>query len=559
MDDEPMATATAAEPVRESDARFVETKLHRAWRKERRFHHARGLCHFLLWALALILVDWLVDWLFLIPGYGRVLLLAINVAALAWVLYHYWWRHLRRYSAVRTALQVERRHPELQSLLVSFVQLGEGSDPGHASPSLIRALRRQALEVTRPLDFREIVSFGELKRIFALSSAIVLFFAAISVNWSEHLEVLARRMFDPASHARYPTETQIPWVTPSLVCQQGDAVTLGALAAGVIPEQGSLHMKPAEGPWEQLLLPKVEDQLFSYRFQEVYQSFRFYVRLGDARTDEHEVLVVPPPRIVATAVTLELPQYAGGGTKQLDYLNLEVPQGTTVTWTLTCDMPLASAEMILEDTVPRTMDLADGGRVASLTMRPGESFSYRFRWTEDAHGYIFEEDVRYYVQIVPDSEPQVEIAKPAEDAKATVNKTLTVLYLARDDYGLGDAWIVYWLKDQEEHKVPLGRLDPQLDEHKAVRKLRDDIQGLQVGHELHYTIEVSDNHDGDEGPHLARAQVRRLFIVSQEEYLEYIRELRKKRLAEIRGMHEQELEASTKVDTLQKDAPQPPE
>jgi len=112
---------------------MVEAKLRKAWRKERRYYHGDGLAHFLVWLLALVFVDLTVDWLFLLPGTGRLILLGINLAALGWVLWHYWLRHLRPYDPVRVALQVERMHPELESLLVSYVQLsGDSAEAAHA-------------------------------------------------------------------------------------------------------------------------------------------------------------------------------------------------------------------------------------------------------------------------------------------------------------------------------------------------------------------------------------------------------------------------------------------
>ena len=44
--------------------------------------------------------------------------MGINAATLAVVLHRYWWRHLRKYDPVRVALEFERKHPELNSLLV---------------------------------------------------------------------------------------------------------------------------------------------------------------------------------------------------------------------------------------------------------------------------------------------------------------------------------------------------------------------------------------------------------------------------------------------------------
>ena len=134
-----MSTDAIAQPEGPRPAaETVEQKLRRAWRKEIRYHCGDGLAHLLVWALSLILIDLLVDWLFLIPGYGRMLLLAVNLVALGWVAYYYWLRFLTRFDPVRVALQVERQHPELESRLVSYVQLtGDAPETAHASPSLV--------------------------------------------------------------------------------------------------------------------------------------------------------------------------------------------------------------------------------------------------------------------------------------------------------------------------------------------------------------------------------------------------------------------------------------
>ncbi len=60
----------------DTSPQLVEGKLRRAWRKGRRFHHAQGLAHFLMWLVAMVPVDLLIDRLFLVPGSGRLALLA---------------------------------------------------------------------------------------------------------------------------------------------------------------------------------------------------------------------------------------------------------------------------------------------------------------------------------------------------------------------------------------------------------------------------------------------------------------------------------------------------
>src|ERR1035437_8710616 len=114
----------------------IHVKLRKAWRKERRFVHTRGLCSMLLWAVALVLMDFVIDWLFLSStavgdfgsAVGRLALLAIDLAVLAFIAWRRWLRLLRGFDPVRVALQGENRHPELKSLLVSYIQL-EGPLP----------------------------------------------------------------------------------------------------------------------------------------------------------------------------------------------------------------------------------------------------------------------------------------------------------------------------------------------------------------------------------------------------------------------------------------------
>jgi len=536
----------------EAETAALLARLRRAWKKEQHFHHTRGLCFLVVWLIALVVLDLVVDWLFLIPGYGRWVLLGINAAVVAWVVWHHWLRYLRRYDPVRTALKVERRHPELRSLLVSFVQLrDDAATARYASPALIRAVRRQTIEYTRPIDFREIVSYRELRRIFTLAACVVAFFAVISVNWSGHLRVLAYRLLHPEARIGYPTRTKIEAITGNISVQQGRDVTLEVRAGGLVPREGSLYVKPRNGAWERLrLAPADAPNRFAYTFEEVYQSFEYRVRLGDASSEVYAVNVVPPPRILQAEVTLTYPAYAGQKPRTLDVLNLEVPEGTRIAWRLRCDRPLEAAEMVRDEDQAEPLELSEDGTVASLTLEADASFSYQFRWTERQHHYRYEEDVHYFVQVVPDTAPQVEILRPLEDIKATTRKTLTILFQARDDYGLSKANIVYSLNGGEERTRPIGGVEGRLVETNVSWKLADSIPDLKVGDIITYYVQVFDNHDSAEGPYSGVSQTRRVYIVSVPEYLRYMAERRRKLVAEIRELHTQETDAAEEIEKV---------
>ncbi|MFP6887043.1 MAG: hypothetical protein VB997_05750, partial [Opitutales bacterium] len=153
----------------ESDVSSIEKKLLEAWRQEQRFFNLRGGARFLIWLVALLLVDFVIDWQIFFrerweaPG---ILLLLLNLAVLGWVLWHEWLRHRKHYNSVRVALEVENKHPELRSVLVSFTQLKDvDAEEVQASPALLNAMLEQAISLTRPLDFREVVDFRQLKNL----------------------------------------------------------------------------------------------------------------------------------------------------------------------------------------------------------------------------------------------------------------------------------------------------------------------------------------------------------------------------------------------------------
>ncbi len=724
-----MTTPSAQHIDAQRQRKLIDRKLRRAWHKERRYHHFRAACQVALWAVALILIDFGLDWLLRLPYYGRVMLLAFNGAVLAWALWHHWLRYLRRYDPVRVALQVEARNPELESLLVSFVQLREKEgEAAYASPQLLDAMRRQAGEATAPLDFKRIISYTQLRRIGLVSLAAVLFFTAISINWRDYFHALVIRLINPAANVDYPTRTQIVEITGDLVVQQGERVVIEVRAEGQVPQEGKLLVRPVDGEWERLPLLQNEPRQFACRFPDVYQSFDYRVKIGDDESRRHRVVVVPPPQIVDTSVIVKFPQYTGGQTSEKDTLNVQAPERTEITWQLTLDQPLAEAELILDSPgfipqleqgsvrgidweiwkpipgsdvknltnhqkfqqpadetrhldrfqiadnvgdnygtrvrgylVPPTsgayrfylnsddgsvlylspsthpdakrkiaelkdvrpkgdftslaeqksgpielkanrpyyiealhkegpgadymavawsgpgidgrqvisgkhlmpwqgeevgpqpglkMKLDETGRVASLSGMIEASFGYRFRWTEKRHGYQYDEDVQYDVLATPDTPPQVELAHPSDDIKATTRKTMSLRYRANDDYGIARAWLVWQLNDGQEKRVELDSYAKPVVEDTKRLKLAEIIPGLAEGDTLTYSVEVTDNRNGGRDAQTARSTVRNMYIVSIAEYQQSIYERMADMTREVRNVHRVEVEGEQEVESI---------
>jgi len=542
----------------------IEKKLRSAWRKKQLFFNAKGLGYLLVCVVGLILANLLIDWLFLLPGYGRVILLLIDIGVLGWILYRQWLCYLERYNSFQIALQIEKKYPELKSALVSYVQLSvpdESSEP-LISTQLIEATRRQADNIVKELDFGAIVNFKKLMRLSALAVGAAILFTLVSLSVPRFISILFYRMSNPSANLTYPTRTKIQFITGDVTIRQGEPVELIAQCQGEIPEEGTLFVKFAEGNRERLKFAQGGKRKFTYKFDEVFREFSYYVHLGDATSKTYWVKVVSQPLLIQQKVRLQYPSYTGMKPEEVDSLNLKVPEGTEIQWLLKTDVPLSEASILKEENETRNtslipMNLESDGQSMNCTLKAVLSFIYSFRWQVRSHDFLFDDKVNYTVDVIPDAAPEVRIVRPqartparAEREKATVGKTLHLTFQATDKYGLKEAWVAYSVNEGAEQKYPLGSLKGNSIEKEVKWKLKDSIPELKEGDEVTCAIEVVDNCEVREPNYSSSDQIY-ISIVSVDEYLTYIAEKRKLLRQEIESLYEEEDEAHDKVKSLE--------
>ncbi len=549
----------------------LDAKLSQAWRREQGFHHLRGLAHIVVWIIGLIHLDLLLDWLparldwFVLPGWARFGLLLLNLAVLAWVVYRYWIRDLSRYDPVRAALQVERLHPHLNSLLVSYVQLnGYAPGPVHGSPRMILAARGQATEAAGPLDFGGIVDFRRLRPLLAAAASALLLFAIGLSFFGGYYRVLFIRLIDPRSTLAYPTRTQIGEHTKDLSVPQGRPFHLWVEVSDVIPDEGTLFVK-YDTRWERVALVPEEMtgegsqkiRRFSHQAPKAVQSFRYYFRTGDARTEEYQVTVIPPPRIVSPLVRLTYPAYTGLQPSEEEALNLDVPEGTAIEWRLGLDQALDAAQMALDNGTTLSLKIdPENPQLAVLNQTAEESFAYQFHWKSRGFG-DYADHVRYSVRVRPDEGPRVEVLKPRRpQEKGLVAKTINLLFQATDDYGLGKAWVVYRHNDGDEQRIELEPLgDKQTRFAYPWKPSAKHTPDLKEGDLIEYVVEVSDNREGKAGPNRTRSKPMQLRVVSRAEYDEYRAQMEKLGFQDVTEVQVDETKSGEIVKTLKEAKP----
>ena len=542
----------------------IEQQLRAAWKQERRFIHMRGLCRSVIWLVLLVFLGLLIDWGVLfkarIHTSVSVLLGLIGLGTLAWVVYREWWRHLRPFDATRVALEVEAKHPELMSSLSSYTQMDTMVSDSQASPQLIEAMRDFAVQSARKLTFTDIVDFAQIKKLAIYACAALLLAGAMSVQWSEYLGAMARRV--TGQGADYPIRTQLVEISGDLVVAQGNPVDIEVKAGGVIPSTAVLHVRPKgeSGGWTEMPMDKLANG-FTFRraLESPDRDLQYYITMGDYRSEAFDVVVVAAPRLEQVQVHVEHPAYLDRPAITSDQLNQEVPEGSRIRWELKSDMPVENLSVLIGDErIEATV--ANNGTDITFTLPAERNFTYTFEWTEGTSGKAFTfEDVQYSVKTIKDNRPRITFEGRPPQGIATVNKTANIAWQAKDDYGLGEVYLVYTLTKQGQSEDAVPQRIAIKDGKGRTRASEtftwapgEAIPDLKPGIDINYYLETADlkPNNGEEGGRVARSPVKKLSIVTKEAYVTWFRRELATRNDAVTGVFKNELEVSQKVKEL---------
>ena len=519
--------------------KVLATRLKAVWRRQQRLHQTGGLLAFCRWGLVVFLIGMVADWLLGLPVAGRVLILGALLGVALYMAWRAGWGQLRRFDASRAALQVEKHHGGLESLLVTAVQLAKPGSAAGASEAMREKTCRAAEETAASLHPEKTVSYSGLRRPALLALAPVLALAVFTIINGPFLAAGFGRIFTPWLAFEYPTKTQLMIEGGDRVVKEGESLRLFATLSGEVPDKATLVLRTGKGEPRERSLP-VTDRTCEYSIEAVFRSFDYRISAGDAKSAWHSVRVISSPRIERAEVSLGFPEYTQRPAETVDALTLTVPEGTRIKWTLALDRAVSSAELRPAGDEVQPMQISPDGRSVTMERVAAGSRSYSFGWVDKEHQFAFSSP-SHYLQVAPDQAPGVDLTSPDRNLYATLGRKIDLAYRCRDDHGIGEAAIAYRVNKTGEVKVPIPA--PKLSDGSEVRvdwSYRDALPDLAVGDSLSLAIELADRYPGPQGPHRARSEGRRVQFLSKEDYLAQIEKEKRRLLAQVRGIYREE-------------------
>jgi hypothetical protein len=528
----------------------LESCVRAVWRRAQRKHFSAGLLAMCRWIVPLFLVGMAIDWFAHLPSAGRAVVLLILVVVSFIKAWKRGWRHLRRFDATRTALQIEKQHGGLESLLVTAVQFGKSKPPSGTSEALWDVTRSKAQNAARDLKPRKIVTFRALRgpvRVTLILAGVML---AIGVFNGPFLAAGLARIFNPWLEISYPTYTMLDLGVGDMVVKEGETAQIVIGVSGVVPDKAKLFLRTGEGRPREMELEIIDDSC-EYTIASPSRDFSYRIKAGDARSDWHQVRVINAPRIEQVQVGLEFPAYLERSAESVEALTLTVPQDTRLHWDLTLDRPIREAVLNRDGKEPLALQVTGAGRQVVIEEEVEASRGYSFSWVEKEHGFDFTSP-RYYLQVASDQAPRVELTSPESNLVAMIGRPLRLAIRVQDDHGIGSTAVVYRVNQRDETAVELN-LSPQSGQGQQPIDwdYRETLPDLKIGDTVSFTLEVSDRYPGQNGPHVVRSETRRMIFLSKEDYLEQIQKKKDRLLSRVQTAYRQQRAAFDSVRSLE--------
>ena len=518
----------------------LESRLRKVHRREQGLNLTMGLLSLCNWIVILFLVVFAIDWLIRLPAFVRMIVLVPLLVFPIVVAWRSGWRVFKPwFNFPRTALKVEDHYQNFESLLVSGVQLSGAKAVSGASTAMAARTVEQANEAANEVDIGEVVSFNRIGvpgLLGCLLLASLCMFAAINFPL---FKTAATRLFMPWVAIEYPTRTQIDVEDGERIVKEGEGLRLVANISGEIPDSAKIFLRTGKGKPRARALA-ITGGVCEYEAQTVFRSFDFRISAGDAHSPWQTVRVISAPRIERADVTLEFPEYTQRPDETVEALTLIVPEGTMIKWKLSLDRAVDKAEFRPAEGETQSLDIGADGRSVTMQQMASESRAYSFGWVGKEHGFAFSSP-RHYLQVAPDRAPSVNLTSPSGNLFATLERNLDFAFRARDDHGIGEAFISYRFNKSGAEKVALPA--PELSDGSEQRidwNYRDALPDLAIGDTVSFAVELADRYPGPDGPHRVRSDARRVQFLSKEDYLAQIEKQKRRLLNQIRIIYREE-------------------
>ncbi len=501
----------------------VMLRLRRLSRRLRSYALISGLAVFMVIAMAASMIQLGLDYTLRLRMDMRAAMLGAVVVCLAIVAWRRIWVPLRfRFGLGDIACLIERRHPQLHSLIISAVQFagGEVGEPQSNSRELMREVVEQAGRRADEVDFEHVLNHrparqGMVTIIAVIAVAVTSFLTqpAVMGMWFDRNVLLSDREWPKRTHLRVHLKDGY------LRGARGDDLELQATAEGQVPRHVDITVEYASGKIARDSLIAVGQRSFRYTFSRVDDDFRFRLTGGDDETRWFESALADRPVVEELTVRVNPPAYTG-----MDPVTLppgqhaaEVLAGSDVSLSIRTNKDVQTAELM---SAANLIGPADGtGRHWTIAFVPDSTQTFHFKLVDELQ-LEDKSPLRISIRVIKDDAPRVRFRITGVSDIVTPQAVLPIEMSFADTYGLAAAEMMYALSRDEMNveTVEIAEFVPGMT--KLDVNLDWPLGPITVvpGERLTLSARAED-YDDISGPNQTQTAPATLRVVSRDEFL----------------------------------------
>lgn len=399
-----------------------------------------------------------------------------------------WWLSGRGIGAEDSARMIGSRLPAIEDRLVNFLQLTTSTR--NRGPLLEASLEQKAA-LFEPFDFRHIIDLRENKRYvkylaipFAAFALIVLLNQKIITQSTERI-VNFDKEYSPQAPFRFYVDHQ------KLVTFPNEDFELHVHLEGeALPEAAYLLIGQ-----QRMKMDAGKPGYFSYVFEKPQQDLSFQIESAGFYSDQYILQIVNRPELLTLGIQLNFPRYINRPTLSIQNAgNLEVPEGTRVTWTLATANTKSASISFVSGGPPGPMQPIDNqGFIFGKSFFNPDGYSIALH-NENSDN---KDQIAYQVDVIKDQFPSLFVDHLND---SILYQAIMLAGTIKDDYGLTKMSLSYTLNRKGEKEVsgsiPL-EITPATQQNFFYRWALDSLH-MEGGDKLQYFLEVWDN-DGIHG------------------------------------------------------------
>jgi len=415
-----------------------------------------------------------------------------------------WWV-LRKGLNEETSAKVIGDHmPDVKDKLLNVIQLSSLTQ----NSDLAEASIRQTSNAFVPMSFESVIDLRHNKRyVKFLAIPVVIILAILVVNrqiitQSTERIVHFNEKFSPSAPFHFT-------VAKPLVAFYNEDYTVELNITGqVLPEV--VYINGAN----QRVKMQGRGNLFSYTFENLQTSFFFQFEAAGFFSDRYEVTVINRPELVTLKVDLEYPRYIHKKNQSLNNTgNLEIPEGTIVTWNLQTSNAEKANLRFFSDNHFQSFESPDK-QFFFLSKKFQNPDQYEILLENDKSKN--KEKIVYNIDVVKDQYPQI-IVNNLEDS--VLYKRIMLGGSISDDYGVTELSLHFKIRNEGQKEISSGStkipINKNLNQQNFFYSWAVDSLKLKAGEQLEYYLQLWDN-DGVNGRKSTKTAIYNFLIPSEK-------------------------------------------